>query len=194
MKKLLLLTLCLIFAVAGPCLTVSAAEYPIQKEIDYVKNPVVLDGKITEKEWGKPIFGGDPTKTEGFSVPDGLDTSQIPKNIEVYVCWDNDNFYVGAVVEYKSFWNGHKHQDIWMGDSLNVDICVAEDNQDSRWRTVNGYSDTEGRGFSYITAEPDAHQKQYEWITIERGDSFLGETEITKNGNTVVYECTFPWS
>ncbi len=192
-KTALLVALCLLLTAAFS-FTVSAAEYPLQRDIEYTKYPVTPDGAITEKEWGKPLFSGDPTTAEGFYVPEKLNDSLVPKDIKVYVRWDELNLYIGAEVEYKSFWNQQKKTDIWMGDSLEIDVCVSPDNQGSRWRTNSGYSVPDARGYSYIFSEPDPDQIKYVDYIAERRSSYIGQSAVTLEGNTAVYECTFPWT
>ncbi len=192
-KTAFLVALCLLLTAAFS-FTVSAAEYPLQRDIEYTKYPIKLDGTITEKEWGKPLFSGDPSAAEGFYVPEKLKDSLVPKDIKVYVRWDKLNLYIGAEVEYKDFWNEHTKTDIWMGDSLEIDVCVSPDNQGSRWRTNSGYSVPDARGYSYIFGEPDIDQIKYVDYIAERRSSYLGQTEITLEGNTAVYEGTFPWT
>lgn len=169
----------------------------IKIEAKNIENAPTLDGIISEGEWGEPIFSGSPLDENApFFIPESINKELIPTDIKIYVTWDNECLYVAAVVTDPLHWNGNVGADCWMGDGLQIDICVNDTNKKSKWRTNTAYSTVDGNTYAYVNSVPNAAQDGYEFA----GDPpktdapyYYGCAKASLNGNTVTYETSYPW-
>jgi len=175
-------------------MSVSAAER-ISIKSEKITIAPTIDGKITQKEWGKPFVSDDPANNSQFYATSGVDEKLFPDKIELYIRWDDTNLYVGGIVTDSNYYNDYTNVSLWMGDSFAVDICVSEDNSDSRWRTNSAFSTRDNKTYSYLYGVPNANKDGIVIRETPRTQSAgNGYTVATKEGNTVTYEMVFPWS
>lgn len=198
MKKIFALVLCIAMLFSCTVFASAEGETPERHQIEvekitYEAYKPVIDGVITEEEWGKPFFDGDPAQSPDYFVWSqdyDIDLSHFPSNVKLYLRWTDYALYYGAVIEEKVFWNGHTGEDVWYGDSVQFDICVSDTNQKARWRTNTAFSQEKNRVESYLNQYPNEDNTGLEW---GNGAGRIGETMVKVDGNTVTYEIEFPW-
>ena len=169
----------------------------VKIEAKNIKTAPTLDGIISEGEWGDPIFSGSPLDDNApFFIPESVKPELIPTDIKIYVTWDEECLYVAAVVADPLHWNGNVGADCWMGDGLQIDICVNDTNQKSKWRTNTAYSTVDGNTYAYVNSVPNVAQDGFEFA----GDPpktdapfYYGCAKASLNGNVVTYETSYPW-
>ena len=84
-----------------------------------------IDGKVSEEEWGKPVFTvkeGEPNiniiKKDNVSLEDFT--------ADIYLGYDSTHIYIAAVAEYENHVNETiKTGDIWNGDCLQIQISTT---------------------------------------------------------------------
>lgn len=147
------------------CLTVnvSADTQRLELKAARVDTAPTIDGVITQQEWGDPIFDGSPKDSSLFFIPESVKDELIPTNIKIYLTWDDDCLYIAAEVTETLHWNGNVGADCWMGDGVQIDICVNNTNQSSKWRTNTAHSTVDGNTYAYVNSVPDAAQEGYEF-------------------------------
>ena len=175
---------------------VSAEAERLEIKASKVNAAPVIDGVITAQEWGAPVFEGSPKDSGLFFIPESVKEELIPTNIKLYVTWDAECLYIAAEVTETLHWNGNVGADCWMGDGVQIDICVSNVNQKSKWRTNTAYSTVDGNTYAFVNSVPDMAQEGVEFA----GDPpktdapfYYGCAKATKNGDTVVYETSYPW-
>ncbi len=196
MNKLIKIVTALLIVIM--CLSASAfADARVTVEATKVQSAPTIDGVISQGEWGEPIFSGSPLDENApFYIPDSVKSDLIPTNIKIYVTWDADCLYVAAEVTDPLPWNGNVGAECWMGDGLQLDICVSDTNQKSRWRTNTAYSTADGNTYAYVNSVPNAAQDGFEFAgDPEKTNApfYYGSAKATLNGNTFIYETSYPW-
>ena len=188
----LLATVLLVFCIVP--ITASAAD-PLTIEAEKITIVPTLDGTITEKEWGKPFYDGDPSADSVMILPADIKSSIVPKNIKLYVRWTDSDLYIGAVVEHQTYFNNYTGSKIWEADSFELDICVDSTNQAARWRTNTGYSTTDGKTYSYVYGIPNNSKDGVDGTELVRSKGRgTGVSVAGLKDKTVTYEMSFPWS
>jgi hypothetical protein len=171
------------------------AEEPIGVSAEKITVAPTLDGSVTESEWGKPFFEGNPKNSDKFYIAETTRAAAIPENIKFYVRWDDKNLYVAAVVTHKVYFNNLNGSQIWQGDSLELDIAGSAENQKWRWRTNTGLATTDNGVYSFVYGTPNATGNGVEGTELPWVDNSVlyGRSAAALNGKTVTYELAFPW-
>ncbi len=140
MKKLLSLALVavMLFAVVAGVIPANAANaFNIDEvEAKYFDVKPVIDGYISEAEWGAPVVlaeqsnaqtvnGQSPTPNRFFATANGggYDAASLSMSYMLWLSWDENYFYIGAKVndpDGHSLRNGRG--ETWDGDALQVRI------------------------------------------------------------------------
>jgi len=142
-----------------------------------------LDGKVSVEEWGEKIF----TITEGEKFISKLDqngTQPAPFTADIYLGYDNQKFYIGAVAQYET----HKNEallpsDMWQGDCMQIQISAVQGAE----RNEMGFTDNS------LTKK----QQAVAWTTIVPFSMEAGEGKdynVVRDGSTTVYEIALPVS
>lgn len=94
-----------------------------------------IDGVITEEEWGDPIMvlSKDRDKVKFTSVIG--EEGRFPTDAELYVMWDDEYLYIGAIVTIATHQNNKGNPVIWREDSLSLKMGMA-DNQKAEYRFI----------------------------------------------------------
>lgn len=175
------------------CPAVSAAETEIPSAEDYIlssftKAPVI-DGKVTEDEWGAPLFVYEKTAAEEdrpgtlWQVDEKRPT--VPASVKGYFGWDSQTLYIAMTMETPTHCNPERQKvDLWKGDSLLLNI---QSPADARNYTM---------GFCHSTFGPKLCMA-YQWNPQEGGlpnGKKNGYFYVDRNsGNTVTtYEVALP--
>lgn len=154
----------------------------------------VIDGVITEDEWGKPFYSGETEGSDFFTgIGEEVKSSVYPANVDLYTRWDEDNLYIGAVVTENTYINNGVDAGGWAGDGMEIDIVGEGLDQAVRCRTnlscnsktgqVNGYY------FHKINAAMDGKDDYIVAFGEENSTSGCAKAE----GNVVTYEWAFGW-
>lgn len=193
-KKIICITAAIMLLAMAAVLPTSAVENRHFVEAKEIKTAPTLDGVITEAEWGSPIIDAAYTDP-AFFYSSTLTAEQLPSNIKFYVCWDAENLYIGAQITDPKHANPHKELDIWYGDSLEIDICVSDTNQASRWRTNTGLSSVDNKVYSYVYNQPNMTFDGMIGDNANRVNSdYAGHSAAALKDNVVTYELVYPWN
>ena len=157
-----------------------------------------LDGKVTEGEYGKPIWEIDPyyelANYEQFDSPLDVDVTA-----KVYMMYDAENLYIGVVVDSPNHYLPNKDS-LWRYDSIQVNVISVDPTSDlivgsNYWDfVVNGQSST------------DNVFRQYGFGVTNDGESvpvkYMGQAEMKAEtvcirddaNQTTTYEAKIPLS
>lgn len=154
----------------------------------------VIDGVVTEKEWGKPFYSGETEGSEFFTgVSDTAKSAVYPANVDLYTRWDENNLYIAAVVTENTFINNGSGAGGWNGDSMEIDIVGEGLAQAVRCRTNLSVNSKTGVCNAYyfhkINAAMDGRDEYTVPFSAENSTSGVAKAD----GNVVTYEWAFGW-
>lgn len=156
----------------------------------------VTDGVISDNEYGSPVgvfnYGDTGTYWNGNEYDDATLKELIPKDVTLYMTYDNTNLYVGVSCIDTSHMTPLSGTGVWDGDYLEFDIKLFSEEFDyaNRVRFALG-ADNSGDVTGYYAAIPDYAQPTYA-VNDEIKD--LNYCNVTVNGDLTVYEACLPWS
>ncbi|MBE7012239.1 MAG: hypothetical protein E7415_06150 [Ruminococcaceae bacterium] len=133
----------------------------------------VIDGKVTEEEWGKYLYT-EFNKNEGFSG-------------NLYAKWDGQYIYVAAKINDDVQDQKQDQTHIWLGDSLYVAMKPT---------TIQQHETQIGIA---LTENPWADKPVYHYDRSPLNDGgFLSKTlkheaKVVREGNVTYYEVKIPW-
>lgn len=201
MKNKIALTLVLaLFITAFVAYPASAAfmDMPETFSITKAQTAPVMDGVVTEDEWGTPLSVMDGAITTDADFEDLSDSSWVNiayadtapvienlkgANISVYAKWDETNLYIAAVAKIPGFVQNQKlPTDGWKDYSMQfhfVDFDIAEGKSNTLYEFCF-FTNEEGK-MMQSKSQPQLKVTQYEF-------------SVVKTDDTVVYEVTFPWA
>lgn len=172
----------------------AAAADRMTVEAPKIEKAPVIDGVITEEEWGKPFFSDAPQDHEDFvGVSDSAVYSVYPENIELYTRWDDKCLYIGAVVTEKKYYNVQKGQGGWNGDSIEIDIVAEGKPQAVRFRTNLSCNSKDGTSSGWYHNRPNAALDGRDDFPAEFSAENGAQAIAKANGNVVTYEWAFDW-
>lgn len=155
----------------------------------YAKEKPVIDGKISDGEWDvgvmalrldskNQVYGSSLDKWSG---PDDA-------SMDVYLKYDNENFYVAARVKDNIYRQVNPFDSMWNGDSLQV--LIGFDKADSGTQYGIGLADGKTPTIYRNTQEDNMGGLGG---ADAAGVYTDGEVGITTEGVYTVYEASFPW-
>jgi hypothetical protein len=103
--------LLVLFVIAFSCLTLAQSDQKVASfsnkkyTAQAVKHPIVVDGKLTEKDWKRAAT------ISNFEDIEGLGKPKPTFNTEVKMTWDAQYLYIGAVLEEPHLWGTLKKYD-----------------------------------------------------------------------------------
>ncbi|MDF2685286.1 MAG: Carbohydrate family 9 binding domain-like [Clostridia bacterium] len=187
MKKVITILILIIF-ICSNIVAINAA--PATDNLDITVHKVitkpVVDGKITVEEWGEAVMSQAPGVGYTFFPDKVSSTSENGVKATIYMLWDEDGYYVAAVVEDASPFNQYTNLDIWNGDAIEFDTNFNKDDYTDRNRQCFGLNnDGEIYGGSYKVAVG------VDWQ--ENSDIEFKEFTAVRDGNNTNYEFFVPW-
>ena len=130
--------------------------------------PVVIDGGFDEWSDPKSIelamkWGASPSRPTPYDVKS-----------DVYLRWDEDNFYLGAEVWDKNLFNEQRGERIWDGDCIQFALGKG------------------GKYQEYGIALTPRGPEVYRWIP-QAGPVAGANLAVRREGNKTIYELALPW-
>ncbi len=155
----------------------------------YTDEKPVIDGVISDGEWDVGPMALRIDKQEQLFGPN-LDKWSGPDDasMDAYLKYDDENFYVAAVVKDDFYRQINPYDGMWNGDSLQV--LIGFDFTDSGTQYGIGLADG---------VTPTVYRNMQEDNMGGMGGADAkgiytdGEIAITRNGEYTIYEASFPW-
>jgi len=156
----------------------------------YAYTKPVIDGKIDTDEWKAALVCSDrPSNVEeitaGTHVWRGTDDLSISL---AKLMWDEDNFYLAAVVSDNEFVPGSEGSSLWQYDSIQFTIEDKFYNVENMAR----FSFTE-IGVALLKDGPCVYRFASEYAQ-PSGVVEACEVAVKKDDNNIIYELKIPWS
>jgi hypothetical protein len=110
--------------VASLPVKIAAASKPKQIEAMETKQPIKLDGKLSEKVWNQTTSSGPFVNT--------MTGNPIEPKTEVKVAWDKDNLYVAFISQDEDVWSSltKRDQQLWTQEVVEIFIDANSDKKD----------------------------------------------------------------
>ncbi|MEA4831445.1 MAG: hypothetical protein VB118_02355 [Oscillospiraceae bacterium] len=199
MKRTLALVVSMIFLISALAISVSAAgrSNATVDILKFAKAPTI-DGVLTEAEWGKPTVSvkcADMKQDSGcvFTTTasgDGTfvaDNQNLPISFDLYLRWDNDNFYMALVTPDTTPFNpGVGTGNIWNGDFFQVKF-------DPNGPAKSFSAQTTECGFA---VHKDAKFGAWGYSGLEGFENYFANISTLKavnDGAKTTYEVAIPW-
>lgn len=171
---------------------IGAAEYTHHRinffGIQHIDTPPTIDGSVSREKWGEPqIVLTEKDFVAGINNP----PVQPGFGAEVFLRWDEENFYLAArvkdAVHYQTCTCGDLWQDLWDGDGIQILLDpLRETRRDHMWYNEIGIA---------LTSNTN-EQKVWQFrTTYNRGEQLIPEVPrvIRREGDMTLYEVAFPW-
>jgi beta-mannanase len=167
--------------------SLTVGEKKIEKKVVKAlkaKSKIVLDGSLSDFADATPIV-----LDQKDNLREGIDWAG-PKDLSgnIYLKWDDDNFYVAAkVTDNKGPFNIKRRGEIWNGDAIELVIC-ANPNSDPNREDVG--SDDYQIGFG--TGDGKQNEPSI-WVWQKRAQPKGGKIVVKKTTTGYVLEAMVPW-
>lgn len=187
MKRIIILLTLFTFLCANLFIvTASPATDNLDITVHKAINKPVIDGKITQEEWGEAVMYQAPGVGYTFYPDNSSATSANGEEANIYMLWDETGYYVAAVVSDPIHFNQYSNLDIWNGDAFEFDSNFNTDDYTDRNRQCYGLNnDGEIFGGSYKVASG------VNWE--ENGPVQHKEYTAVREGSKTYYEFFVPW-
>lgn len=172
---------------------ISAATSRPEVNIKITDTKPVLDGKVTEQEWGKPIITMKKEKTQDtYTDIDAVNVEAVPDNIAVYSLWDRTNVYFAAVVHDPVHFNQYSDTNSWNGDAFEFDVGFnLNDSYDRNRNTFSLNNKGIVSGYSYrVQIGVNGAVEENRGNTIKSNAQFI----VSRKGEYSTYEVSFKWT
>ncbi len=156
----------------------------------------VVDGIVTEAEYGAPIavynYGDEGCYWSGEDYDEATLKQLIPKDVSLYVTYDNEYFYLGVTCRDDSHYTPNPGTDVWDGDYLEFDILLFQDSFDMNANKIRYALGTtnDGDTTGYFAAIPEYCEPLYS-VNEEIDDPSYNQVSV-KDGLTT-YEARISW-
>lgn len=205
MKKLTAISICIMIILTAVSINISAADKPwelqsvgqIHFDIYKTDTPPVIDGKVSEEEYGYTLYEysyGSPGvywQLDGKGDGERYGEAALPAWTKLYMTYDTTWVYVGLETNDKS----HISYDNWDGDYLEFDISLNFGDEytdmSDRSRIALGINGEDGKEsefeeYFYLAAESSSAQgsSNYEYKVVRDKANSLTTYEFKMDWKT----------
>ncbi len=155
----------------------------------YAETKPTIDGIISENEWNGIWVVSDRledfenlTSGEAWSGPEDL-------SLKAKFGWDEDNFYMLAVVKDDVHYNNEAVGNQWVGDGIQYGF---EDINDKGGNLTSAFTES---GIALINGKPETYRWSTLYGELKAGEYDNYEAVINRNEETkeTIYEMAIPW-
>jgi hypothetical protein len=173
----------------------AAAADRLTVKVPKIEVAPVIDGKVTEDEWGTPFYAGEIADTDVWQGLDGTEpTTLCPEYIELWTRWDKDYVYFAAKVTEQIHYNLGVDAGGWAGDAIGIDIVPeGVTDQAVRFRTNLSINSKTGQVNPYYHNKPNAALDGRDDFAHKFGDDVNTYGMASVDGKVVTYEWAFGW-
>ena len=158
----------------------------------YANDEVKIDGSIDEEVWKNSIVMSCNDASQLVMIEDWKGDRDLSADFSIL--WDEENFYMYAVVKDEDFAPHSTVAKLYDGDSIQFGIY-----NDTEGNLVKGTAGTkyEEIGIAYIDEKPSAFRYISQKDMTERGEIAIGEGfdfACKREGDELTYELKFKWT
>ena len=157
----------------------------------YAEKMPKIDGVIEKNEWamGTAMYVDNAEQIRqlpDWKGPDDLSGKSV-------VMWDNENFYLCAVVVDDKHVNVKQPAENWNGDSMQFGVYYGKQNEFTAIGQAGTAFHEIGIALSSVTGKTSVYRYSSQGNTHKPGEVKEAECVVKREGNKTIYELKMPW-
>ena len=157
----------------------------------YADNMPKIDGVIERKEWAMETAMYVDNAEQIRQLPDWKGPDDLSgKSV---VMWDNENFYLCAIVTDDKHVNVKPPAENWNGDSMQFGVYYGKQNEFTAIGQAGTAFHEIGLALSSATGKTSVYRYSSQGNTHKYGEVSDAECVIKRDGNKTIYELKMPW-